>query len=74
MILEAGKLIKVLKNHMAITTTVNIIGLEADELMLVVWVQNGWQGKAIRINTGELVHITSIDAITEMPAYAEVIL
>jgi hypothetical protein len=69
--LEPGLLIEVGKSHMAITQAVAIIGLEAGELLWVVSTSSVWQGVALRILTGELVHISSIDAITETPAYVE---
>ncbi len=72
MTLEPGLLIEVGKNHLAITTSHDIIGLEAGELLWIVSAESSWQGEALRIDTGELIHISSIDPISEMtPAYVK---
>jgi len=68
---KPGMLIEVGKSHMAITKAVQIVGLEAGEFLWIVETENHWQGVGLRINTGELVHLTAIDPTTETPTYRE---
>lgn len=71
MTLAPGKLVEVLKCHYAITDAAQVISLITGELMLVVRADNTWQGVALRLETGELVHISSLDIFTGTSAYVE---
>ncbi len=69
LILEPGLLIEVTKDHLAITTLYNIVTLAKSELLWVVRADSAWQGLMLRISTSDLVFVTSLDPITELPAY-----
>ena len=71
MILEPGLLLKVIKSHLVITVNVNIVGVDADELLLVVSAASAHQGVALRLDTRELVHITSLSTPFDLPIYVE---
>lgn len=59
-IAKVGDVYKVRRSHMAITIGSDIVGIEEEELLVVVSAE-GYQAIALRLETGQSVYIQTFD-------------
>jgi len=70
MIPAVGMLLEVTRSHLVFFESGEIKGIEAGELLLITSVSPGMQARALRMENGQIVHITTLDTL-EPPTYVD---
>ncbi len=70
MIPVVGMLLEVTRSHLVYFENGEIKGIEAGELLLIVNTSDGMQARSLRMENGQIVHITTLDTLGP-PTYVD---
>lgn len=70
MIPTVGMLLEVTRSHLVFFEIGEIKGIEAGELLLIISILPSMQARALRMENGQIVYITTLD-ILEPPTYVD---
>lgn len=70
MIPTIGMLLEVTRSHLVFFEIGEIKGIEAGELLLIISIMPGI-ARALRMENGQIVYITTLDILEEPPTYVD---